>query len=186
MSSTLFASRCPPATGQISEASLPQGRSAGLPITRDLRVAYAFSLLVAALIAVVSAAGFVFGYARLYGVDPKVAAMVTPATAGLLVPGFQALDLFNLVVGLPILLGSMCLTWRGSLTALLMWPGALFYVLYTYMLCLVGAPFSALFLVYVGLVAVSAYTAIDFLTSIGSCVTLRDVTTSHRAWRVGH
>jgi hypothetical protein len=151
---------------QLSEASHTHGRSAGLPIMRDLRVAYAFSILVAALIVVVSAAGFVFGYARLYGVGPNVAARVTPGTGGLLIPGFQALDIFNLVVGLPILIGSLWLASRGSPTGLLAWPGALFYVLYTYALYLVGAPFNALFLVYVGLVVVSAYTAIGILASV--------------------
>ena len=151
---------------QISDAARLKDRSAGLPVTRDLRVAHAFSLLVAALIAVVSAAGWVFGYTRLYGVDPKIAAMVTPGIGGLLIPGFQALDLFNLVVGLPILIGSLWLAARGSLTGLLVWPGALFYVLYTYALYLVGAPFNALFLVYVGLVVVSVYTAIGILASV--------------------
>ena len=92
--------------------------------------------------------------------------MVTPAIGGLLVPGFQALDAFNLVVGLPILLGSLWLVWRGSLCALLVWPGALFYVLYTYTLYLVGAAFNTLFLVYVALVVVSAYTAIGILASV--------------------
>lgn len=67
-------------------------------------------------------------------------------------PGFLAHDGFNLVVGLPILLGSLWLARRGSLIGLLLWPGALFYVLYTYALYVVGAPFSALFLPYVALV----------------------------------
>ena len=70
---------------------------------------------------------------------------VTEAEAGLLVPGFLAQDAYNLVVGLPILLASLWLARRGSFIGLLLWPGALFYMLYTYALYLVGAPFSALF-----------------------------------------
>jgi hypothetical protein len=114
------------------------------------------------------------GSARLYGVDPKVALGVTPSTAGILVPGFLAQDAFNLVVGLPILLVSIWLARRGALIGLLLWPGALFYVLYTYSLALVRAPFSVLFLPFVLLVTVSAYTTIGLIASIdGSLVRRR-------------
>lgn len=37
---------------------------------------------------------------------------------------------FNLVVGMPLLLGSMWLTRRGSFAGLLLWPSAHFYVLH--------------------------------------------------------
>ena len=137
-----------------------------LPITRDLRIAYLVSLVIAVLMAMVSAAGLLFGSAGLYGADPKLAVGVTEAEAGLLVPGFLAQDAYNLVVGLPILLASLWLARRGSLIGLLLWPGALFYMLYTYALYLVGAPFSALFLAYVALVAVIAYTMIGIVASI--------------------
>jgi len=137
-----------------------------LPIKRDLTFAYRGSLIVAILMAVVSAAGLVFGSTGLYGPDPKRAIGVTEAEAGLLVPGFLAQDAYNLVVGLPILLGSLWLARRGSLIGLLLWPGALFYMLYTYALYLVGAPFSVLFLPYVALVALSAYTTIGIVASI--------------------
>jgi hypothetical protein len=147
-------------------ASDVRSRLGRLPITRDLTLAYVLSLVVVALIAVVSAAGIALGSAGLYGVDPKVAAGVAPSTSGVLVPGFLAWDGFNLVVGLPILLGSMWLARRGSLVGLLFWPGALFYVLYTYALYLVGAPFSALFLPYVGLVALSGYITIGIVASV--------------------
>jgi hypothetical protein len=137
-----------------------------LPITRDLRLAYLVSLVIAVLIAVVSAAGLLFGSAGLYGPDPNRAVGVTEAEAGLLVPGFLALDTYNLVVGLPILLASLWLAYRGSLIGLMLWPGALFYLVYTYALYLVGAPFSVLFLSYVALVAVSASTMIGIIASI--------------------
>lgn len=55
---------------------------------------------------------------------------------------------------------------RGSLIGLLLWPGALFYLAYTYVHYLVGAPFSALFLGYVAIVALSAYTTIGLVASI--------------------
>ena len=50
--------------------------------------------------------------------------------------------------------------------ALLLWPGTPVYVLYTYAMYLIGAPFSPLFLVYVVLVALSAYTTIGLVASI--------------------
>ena len=141
--------------------------SASLSIGRDLTLAYSLSLVVAVLMAVASAAGLVLGSsAGLYGPDPTLAVGVREAEAGLLLPGLLGQDAFNLVVGLPILLGSMWLARRGSLAGLLLWPGALFYVLYWYVLYLVGAPFGVLFLLYVALVAVSAYATIGLVSSI--------------------
>jgi hypothetical protein len=122
--------------------------------------------LVAALIAGVSAAGLTFGPATLYGADPTVAAGIAASTAGILVPGFFAHDLLNLTVALPLLLATLWLARRGSVVGLLLWPGVLFYALYTYAQYLVGAPFGPLFLVHVLLVVASAYTAIALLASI--------------------
>ena len=137
-----------------------------LPVTRDLTLAYALSLLVAVLMAVVSVAGPLFGSRGLYGLDSRIAAGVTTGPAGLLVPGFLAQDALNLVVGLPVLLGSLWLARRGTLIGLLLWPGALFSVLYTYVHYLVGAPFSGLFLPHVALVAVSGFTTIGVVASL--------------------
>lgn len=98
------------------------------PIRHTLTFAYRSSLVGAVLIAVVSAAGLLCGSAGLYGPDPKLAVGVIEAEAGLFVPGFLALDAYTLVVGLPILLTVLWLAYRGSLIGLLLWPGALFYV----------------------------------------------------------
>jgi hypothetical protein len=54
---------------------------------------------------------------------------------------------------------------RGSLVGLLFLPGTLFYALYWYVLYLTGAPFSVLFLVYVPLVTLSAFTIIGVVSS---------------------
>ena len=78
--------------------------SAGLPVERDLTLAYRLSLAIAVLMAVASTAGLVLGPAGLYGAQPKLAVGVTEAEAGLLVPGLLGQDAFNLVVGVPILL----------------------------------------------------------------------------------
>jgi hypothetical protein len=132
----------------------PPTESAGPPLRRDLALAYGAALLLAALTALVSAAGLLLAPARLYGGDPS------------LEPVFRGQDAANLLVGLPNLLGSLWLARRGSLGGLLLWPGALYYVLYTYALYLVGAPFNALFLAYVALVVLSAYTTIGVVARI--------------------
>jgi hypothetical protein len=81
------------------------------------------------------------------------------------VPGFLGHDVFNLVVG-PVLLGAVWLARRGSLIALLLWPGGLFYLLYTYAIYLVGGPFSGLFLLYALLVALCAFGAVGLVAAM--------------------
>jgi hypothetical protein len=136
-----------------------------LPLKGDRTLAYRTSLLIALLTVVVSAAGLAWG-TSLYGVESNRALGVSASTAGVLVPGFLVQDIFNLVVGLPILLGVLWLGRRGSLIGLLLWPGALLYLADTYVHYLVGAPFSAAFLGYVAIVALSAYTTIGLVASI--------------------
>jgi hypothetical protein len=156
-----------------------------LPLKRDLTLAYRTTLLIALLMVVVSAAGLAWGSASLYGVDPNRALGVSASTAGVLVPGFLVQDLFNLVVGLPILGGVLWLARRGSLIGLLLWPGALFYLAYTYVQYLVGAPFSALFLGYVAIVALSAYTTIGLVASIDGDAVRQRLTGAVRPRLVG-
>ena len=90
--------------------------SPGIPVRRDLKQAYSLSLLAGLLMACTSLAGL-FYQGRLYPNDELRRAFVPN-------------DVVNLVVGLPILLGSMWLTRRGALAGLLLWPGCLLYVLY--------------------------------------------------------
>jgi hypothetical protein len=67
--------------------------------------------------------------------------------------------------GAGLLLGSRWLAHRGSLVGLLFLPGTLFYALYWYVLYLTDAPFSVLFLVYVPLVTLSAFTISGVVSS---------------------
>ena len=90
---------------------------------------------------------------------------IITSTAGIVIPGPGPRPVQS-VGWLPVLLATVWFARRGSLLGLLLWPGALFYVLYTYALYLVGAPFGPLFLGYVLLVVVSAYTIIGVVTSI--------------------
>jgi len=128
-----------------------ESRSAHLPIRQKLTFAYAASLLIALLIAVASVTGIVYR-TTLY---PSAQLVGNVGTDG-----------FNLVLGLPILLGSMWFARRGSLMGLLFWPGALLLDLYVYVAYLVGVPFNALFLLYLVIVTLSAYTLIGLVAQI--------------------
>lgn len=70
---------------------------------------------------------------------------------------FVANDVVNLGIGLPILLLSMQQAQRGKLVGLLLWPGALLYVLYNYIAYLFGVPVGGITLGYFALVLLSAY-----------------------------
>jgi hypothetical protein len=123
-----------------------------LPVTRDLTLAYIFSVVIALIVAAAAVAGLVFG-TTLYPTDEVLMA-------------FAPVDLFHLVFGVPVLLGSMALARRGRLIGLLCWPGALLYVLYSYVTNLIGVPFGPLFLPYLLLVTLSAYTLAGLVASI--------------------
>ncbi len=123
-----------------------------LPVTRDLTLAYVLSLIVALIMTVASVVGLLY-QTVIYPTDE-------------LLLSFVPSDAFNLVVGLPILLGSMLLARRGKLIGLLCWPGALFYVLYMYVPYVIGVPFNVLFLPYLVLVTLSACTLIGLVASI--------------------
>ena len=129
-----------------------QALTVELQVTRSLTLAYASSLLIALLAAIASIAGLLYG-TSLYPTDEMLLLK-------------QPTDLFTLVVGLPLLLGSVWLARRGRLLGLLFWPGMLLYVLYIYVSYAIGVPFGVLFLVYVALVALSAYTTIGVVASI--------------------
>lgn len=101
-----------------------------LPLKRAPTLAYRTSGVVALLMGAASIAGL-FDGRNLYSASQ--------------VSGNFGTDVLNLAIGIPLLVGSMWLTRRGSLAGLLCWPGALFYVLYVYMFYVLDAPFNALF-----------------------------------------
>jgi hypothetical protein len=78
-----------------------------LLVTRDLTLAYTLSGVAAALLLVTSVAGLAFGRRGLYVPDPAT------------MPAFLGQDALSLIVGLPLLLGSMTLARRGSVGGLL-------------------------------------------------------------------
>jgi hypothetical protein len=143
-----------PSQSVSGHGSLKAGgaQAASLPVRRDLALAYASSLVIALLMAAVSIAGLLYG-PPLYLTEEMLLLK-------------QPTDLFTLVVGLPMLLGSMWLARRGKFLGLLCWPGVLLYVLYIYLAYAIGVPFNVQFLAYVLLVALSAYTLIGLVASI--------------------
>ena len=69
----------------------------------------------------------------------------------------QANDLITFVVGLPLLIVSTWLAFRGSLRGRLLMTGTLAFFLYTYMSISMLAAYNSLFLVYVALFGLSLY-----------------------------
>jgi hypothetical protein len=126
--------------------------SSTLPITKDLTLDTTISLVVALLMTALSIVGFFFP------------SSVYPTEE--LQESFRANDLLNLILGLPILLGSMWLTRRGKLVGLLFWPGALLYVLYNYIANLSGTPLSLFTMGYLAIILISVYVVFELLRKI--------------------
>jgi len=131
--------------------------TAELPVTRDLRWGYLLSLLIAALTGTASSAGLLYSD------------IVYPNAE--LQHSYLAIDIITLVLGLPILLVSMWLAWRGrpikiGLIGLLFWQGALLYGLYNYTTYLFGMLFQGLFFLYLVIVVLSLYTLIGLVAVI--------------------
>jgi hypothetical protein len=71
-----------------------------------------------------------------------------------------------LVAAVPVLVVSMVLAARGNRRAVITWLGAATYLLYNSVLFLIATPFNALFLFYVAMFALSAWTLILELEAI--------------------
>jgi len=122
------------------------------PLRGKLAFAYAGSVAIALVMAIASGAGLLFRDA------------VYPSRD--LLQTFWTNDVVNLVIGLPVLLASVWLARRGVLAGLLLWPGALLYVLYNYLVPLFCMPLNVAFLVELVLVALSLYTSAAVVASI--------------------
>ncbi|MFW9967007.1 MAG: hypothetical protein ACFFEA_07620 [Candidatus Thorarchaeota archaeon] len=123
-----------------------------LPVLGGLAFVYLLSLLIAGLIVVLSVAGILYPTA------------IYPTTE--LLEGFLPNDVVNLLIGVPILLGSMWLTNRRNLVGVLFWPGALFYEFYTYLVYVLGMQLNFAFLGYLTVVMLSGYTLIGLVAQI--------------------
>jgi hypothetical protein len=123
-----------------------------LPIKLNLKLVYILSFIIASLMAVASIAGILFR-SMIYPTDELLGTFISN-------------DVVNLLIGLPIILSSIFLTMRGKLIGLLFWPGALFFVLYNYMIYILAMPFNLAFLLHLTLVTLSVYTTIILVASI--------------------
>ena len=131
-----------------------------LPIKHNLKLIYILSFIIAILMAVASVAGILFR-TIIYPTDELLGTFVSN-------------DVVNLVIGLPITLGSMWLARRGKLIGLLFWSGALFFVLYNYLIYVLAMPFNLVFLLHLTLVTLSVYAIIGLVASInGQSVQMR-------------
>jgi hypothetical protein len=104
-------------------------------------------------------------------VDPAV--MRGPAA---MVGSARGTALVMLVVGVPLLVGSMLAACRGSVRALPLWLGAVAYLGYNAVMLLLGTPFNVLFLAYDAVLGLSVWTAVTLLYRI-------DIT-AYEAWVV--
>ncbi len=123
-----------------------------LPCKFDLRLIFISSIIITVLMAVASLAG-VFNGDSIYPSDE-------------LRQSFLPNDVVNLGIGLPILIISMILAWRGRLIGLLFWPGALFFVFYNYLVYVFVMPPGLPFLLHLVLVSMSVYTMTALITAI--------------------
>lgn len=134
------------------EYQLRHSPSDSLPIERDLKPASILTIILAVLMTAASLGGL-FLPSSLYPTDELRLA-------------FLANDVVNLLIGLPIVIGSLWLTRRGKLIGLLCWPSALLYTFYTYLVYLIGIPLVLITSVFLALVLLSAYLMIDLLRTI--------------------
>jgi hypothetical protein len=116
------------------------------------KTAYALTILIL-ILAVVAAAGGLF-VENLYRDNPFVAAV------------WRGNDLVTLVIAVPLLLGGLILSRRGSVRGQFVWLGMLWYMVYNYAYILFGAAFNPFFLFYVALFTLPLYALIFALPKI--------------------
>ncbi|MCA3748082.1 MAG: hypothetical protein IN808_02960 [Rubrobacter sp.] len=124
-----------------------------MPVKKKLTFVYALSGLLVLLLLLASIIGLLYGGGGFYDSYPASLA------------GLVGQDAVTLVVGVPLLVASMWLTARGSMSGLLLWGGALFYFAYSYYFYVIGG-FNALFLVYIAIVSTSFYGLLSLLFAV--------------------
>ena len=125
----------------------------------DLRLVYLLSVIIAVLATVASAGGLFLD--DLYRDNDFVTTL------------WGGNDLVTLVVAVPLLVGALILSRRGSYRALLVWLAMLNYMLYNFAFYLFGAAFNWFFLIYVALFTLSMLALIAGLVNIDANVISR-------------
>ncbi len=132
--------------------NLPPNRNLNLPLKGSILPIYILSSFIAILVAVASVAGLLYR-ANIY-------------PTGELFQTFVPNDVVNLFIGLPLLLGSIWLTWRGKLIGLLCWLGGLFFVFYNYTAYVFAMPFNWIFPLHLILMMLSVYALVALVALI--------------------
>lgn len=122
------------------------------PIRRHLLPAYGLSVAIAILMTAVSILGILWRTSVYPNED--------------LVRSFLPNDVVGLAIGVPMVIASIWLAARQQLVGLLLWPGALFFVLYNYFIYLLAMPFNIAYLLHATLVTLSLFAIIFLLASI--------------------
>jgi hypothetical protein len=102
---------------------------------------------------------------------------VAASVGGIAIPGlyrdnhlvasaFYGNDWATLVAAVPLLVGALIFSARGSLRAQMVWLGMLLYMAYNFAFYLFGAAFNSLFLVYTALFAMAIYTLIILVRAL--------------------
>ncbi|MBI9043183.1 MAG: hypothetical protein JEZ06_01785 [Anaerolineaceae bacterium] len=120
-----------------------KNKNSSLPIKQSLQTEIVLSWILAGLMTTLSIIGLTFQ------------SQIYPSNE--LVKSFVANDAVNLLVGLPVLAFALILTIRRQLLGLLFWPGALFYVFYTYLVYLFAMPFNLNYLFYIVILSLSVW-----------------------------
>lgn len=123
-----------------------------LPVKRELKMEVWLSIATGVVVAVISAAGLLWP-GKFYS---------TPEAVESFVPN----DLTNLLIGLPILIASLWMTRRRKLAGLLMWPGAMLYLLYNYVAYIAAGEGGWAVIAYVLISAVSAVVAVQLVRKL--------------------
>ncbi|HSP47618.1 MAG TPA: hypothetical protein VLN47_06050 [Clostridiaceae bacterium] len=75
-------------------------------------------------------------------------------------------DFVTLFLALPVMVGSLVYSARGSRRAQVIWMGTLWYMVYNYMFYLFGAAFNSFFLIYAALFTMSSYALVLALLKV--------------------
>jgi hypothetical protein len=119
-------------------------------IKGNLKLVYILSLLIACLFGFTSISGILLGSA-IYPTEE-------------LFNNFISNDVVNLLIGLPIILVSIVLIFRGKLVGLLFLPGSLLFVVYNYLIYILAMPLNWVTPFYLILIISSVYAIIKFFT----------------------
>lgn len=74
-------------------------------------------------------------------------------------------DIFDLFLCIPVLIATALLAYRGNQPAVLVWAGAVVYLMYTFMIYGFAVHFNALFLIYCFILGLSFYSLVYFFYS---------------------